>query len=615
MQPIRSLSAVTSSMALLAGCGTADLPIDFGESGQGGGETPSLQRAPQGETVPDLGLDLTCKSAADCPGPDTDCAYRVCEDGICDIRLPQVATPCGGGNQVCNGSGVCLGVPGAKCGSAKDCLIPNCANSVCCDSPCVGGCNRCDQADAPGVCSPAKIGSNPDGTCGVGICDGAGSCLTGDYLWSKGFAAPGVQRISVAAVDGNGHILVAGSFTESIDLGGGALDCAGGSDGFVAKLDANGNHMWSMRFGTWGYQEVTDLAVDSDDSLVVTGFFTGTVQFGAADGAGTLTSQGSDDVFVARIAADGTPKWSRALGDAGIEQATSVAVEPSGNVAVAGVAIHLLPAGSPNEMGEKSDKDSAQVESFVATFSASGTPLWTRRVYGPDHQLVESIAYDSLGNLLVAGQFQTQLHLGDALLDGADLDFDGFLAKLGPLGEVMFLERFGAEGDETVAALAVDSQDNIVVTGAFAGSFEIGGSSIMSQGLTDVFVAKIDAAGVLSWLHGYGDTAHQRARDIAITPLDHVVVVGDFLGAINLGGAPLDAVDGSKAFVLKLRGDGHHAWSTSLGGSGSQIGATVAATPDGGVVLAGAFSGTAIAGNETLVNEGALDAFAIALTR
>ncbi len=442
-------------------------------------------------------------------------------------------------------------------------------------------------------------------------------CLTGDHSWSRAFALGGVQHISAVAVDGNGHILVAGSFTESIDLGGGELDSVGGSDAFVAKLDAIGNHMWSLRFGDEGHQEVTDMAVDVDHSIVVTGWFTGTLQFAAGDVTGELTSQGSDDVFVLRIGSDGTPKWSLALGDSGSQQAASVAVQPSGNVAVAGHDIQVLPAGSPDEEGVKYEVDTSQVDSFVAMFNSSGTPLWTRRVYGPQYQLVESIAFDSLGNLIVAGEFQGHLVLGDGSLDAPADDLDAFLAKLDPVGDIAFLKQFGAEGFERVGALAVDSQDHIVVAGAFEGNFEIGGSAFVSQGLADIFVVKTDATGTLSWAHTYGDSAYQRASDIAVTPLDNIVVAGDFLGSVNFGGATLDAggVDGSKAFALKLRADGNHAWSQSLGGSGSQVGAAVATTADGGVVLAGGFSGTVIAGSSTLVGSGDQDAFAIALTR
>lgn len=57
------------------------------------------------------------------------------------------------------------------------------------------------------------------------------------------------------------------------------------------------------------------MAVDLDDNLVSTGYFSGTVDFGG----GPLTVNGPfGDAYVASVDADGQHRWSRAFGGAGL---------------------------------------------------------------------------------------------------------------------------------------------------------------------------------------------------------------------------------------------------------------------------------------------------------
>ena len=48
----------------------------------------------------------------------------------------------------------------------------------------------------------------------------------------------------------------------------------------AAKLDGNGNHVWSKRFGDSAPQFVDAIAVGADGSVVLTGQFMGALDFG-----------------------------------------------------------------------------------------------------------------------------------------------------------------------------------------------------------------------------------------------------------------------------------------------------------------------------------------------
>jgi hypothetical protein len=119
----------------------------------------------------------------------------------------------------------------------------------------------------------------------------------GSHLWSKRFGAQEEQFGLGVQVDSRGCIVVASEVKGSIDFGGGPLVSAGDSDVVVAKLDPDGNHVWSQRFGSAGLQQVTTMAVDGNDDILLAGGFEGTLDFGGTP----LQSAGGQDIFIAKL--------------------------------------------------------------------------------------------------------------------------------------------------------------------------------------------------------------------------------------------------------------------------------------------------------------------------
>ena len=102
---------------------------------------------------------------------------------------------------------------------------------------------------------------------------------------------------SAIAVDGLGRVLLTGSTSGVIDLGGGPLPWGGAEDLWMAVLDGDGDHVWSFATGDEAYQSGMGIAADPTGGFFVTGLFEGTLDLGA----GLLVSAGEADVFVAKI--------------------------------------------------------------------------------------------------------------------------------------------------------------------------------------------------------------------------------------------------------------------------------------------------------------------------
>jgi len=100
------------------------------------------------------------------------------------------------------------------------------------------------------------------------------------------------------AVDGSGNAVVTGSFQAAIDFGGGSQSSNGGYDAYLVKVaGTTGAQVWAKHFGDAANQYGYAVAAGPGGEVVGTGFFLGSVNFGA----GSLVSAGAGDGFLVSV--------------------------------------------------------------------------------------------------------------------------------------------------------------------------------------------------------------------------------------------------------------------------------------------------------------------------
>ncbi len=119
----------------------------------------------------------------------------------------------------------------------------------------------------------------------------------GNHVWSKGFEDSLYCNVTKVAVDPAGNVLVTGELGTAMDFGGGPLVSAGDKDAFAVRFDASGNHLWSKRFGAGGNQYASGAAVDGLGAVLLGGYFEQTIDLGT----GPLVSGGGLDMFVGKL--------------------------------------------------------------------------------------------------------------------------------------------------------------------------------------------------------------------------------------------------------------------------------------------------------------------------
>jgi hypothetical protein len=153
--------------------------------------------------------------------------------------------------------------------------------------------------------------------------------LDGSPVWAKAFGAGAAEPTASARFDAEGGLVLAGSFSDRLDLDGG-MSSAGGLDAFIAKLDGDGAVVWADRFGGPGDDAFFSVAVDRSGSAIAGGGFNGTVTFGE-----DLTSAGSWDAVAVKLDPQGEVVWSRRFGGSELDVILGVALDLGGK-AIAG---------------------------------------------------------------------------------------------------------------------------------------------------------------------------------------------------------------------------------------------------------------------------------------
>ncbi|MBI4265737.1 MAG: SBBP repeat-containing protein [Acidobacteria bacterium] len=374
-------------------------------------------------------------------------------------------------------------------------------------------------------------------------------------VYSTYLGGAGEDWANGLAVDAAGHAYVTG-YTESGDFPFTLVQSGGGSI-FVTKLDPAGTALvYSRQFGAPG-DAANAIAVDEAGSAYITGVtYNNQNGFPVTDSAPQRTCAACipfrdqfRDAFVTKLDPDGGAlAYSSFLGGTGADVGLNLAVDPEGNAVVTGFTSSAdFPTASALQEVAGGGHDA-----FVTKINAAGT-AWLYSTYlggSADENRIAGIgppaaavAVDAGGSAYLTGfttspNFPTSAGaLQTALLGG----WDAFVTKLGPGGAGIYSTFLGGASQDSGYGIAVKGSGRAHVTGGTnSDDFPTAGALQSSRsGNEDVFVATLDADGSAVQFSTYwGGTGGDVGRSIALDGSGGVHVVGQTIAA----GFPPDPV-------------------------------------------------------------------------
>ncbi|MEP7122564.1 MAG: hypothetical protein ABJE95_16700 [Byssovorax sp.] len=171
---------------------------------------------------------------------------------------------------------------------------------------------------------------------------------------------------------------------------------------------------------------------------------------------------------------------------------------------------------------------------------------------------------DASGNTVVSGSFTGSVFFDNVTLTSLGAS-DLFVAKLDAFGKTLWAKRFGDAKDQHGTDARFDAQGNVVVSGFFYGTIDLGGGVLTSAGGADIFVAKFDPNGMPLWSKRFGSSSDEYVS-MVLDAAGDVVLSVDVQNAVDFGGVAQSPYSGGHdVAVAKLDSSGAHLWTRFFG--------------------------------------------------
>lgn len=249
----------------------------------------------------------------------------------------------------------------------------------------------------------------------------------------------------------------------------------------------------SAIFGGTGYEMGLGVTDEQGNTYVAGG--TESSDFPVSSEAAQARYAGAGDAFVAKISPEGMVVYATYLGGSGLDEARGVAVDPAGNVWVAG----YTESDDFPTRGAAETSPGGSGDAFIVRLAADGSLQGSTLFGGDGVDGALALTLDGSGNAYVTGEtsgvdFPTTTGGYDQTPNG---DFDAFATKFSPSAAILYSTLLGGPGFDHALALTVDSTGSAYITGKASEGFPVtpGAYDTTQNGDYDMFVAKLTPSG------------------------------------------------------------------------------------------------------------------------
>ena len=189
-------------------------------------------------------------------------------------------------------------------------------------------------------------------------------------------------------------------------------------------------------------------------------------------------------------------------------------------------------------------------------------PVWIKQIGDTSTDVGTEIVTDSNGNSYVTGSFRNTVTIptvgGDTQITAVN-NYDIFIVKYDTNGNALWAKSIGSNGSDDSYGIALDSNNNVYVSGRFSGDLTIatvGGNTTLTYtgvNAADILIVKYDTNGNPQWAKGLGGGVGEYAdgSDIATDSAGNVYMCGGFNGTLTVGVTTLNSSGSYDGFIVK----------------------------------------------------------------
>ena len=438
------------------------------------------------------------------------------------------------------------------------------------------------------------------------------------------YSSAGMEYGKASAIDASNNYINGSLFQNTISVnpnGTTNLSAPGLSTQLaLCKYNSEGQLLWGKHMGGTTTSEAPHgIATDANNNIYITGYFGSTTLTGVQNanfnpaGGGTISSQGNEDIFVAKYDSNGNYLWAFGIGNIGQEtqeRAWDIATDNAGNSYVVG-GFHGTMNFNPLGTAMNYTIADATAGLFIAKYNTNGICQWVNILDVKGNSVfTETYAtcdLDAYGNLYVAGNFRGSNvnfnPLGNSEVLSSAGQNDIFIAKYNTAsGLLSWTKRIGSPLQDLVSSGAVrcDKNGNPYFTGRLSGTNTVnfdpnGGVTNISN--SALYITSYDSLGNLRFAKGMNSGAGDGGHRVSFDNNNNVFVAGWMNGTATFG--TISRIANSPTadnFLAKYTNDLSTCyWALNFGGSGStsnNIVAGLSIDHDNNPIITGQLFGT-----------------------
>ncbi|MDR2836134.1 MAG: T9SS type B sorting domain-containing protein [Bacteroidales bacterium] len=240
-------------------------------------------------------------------------------------------------------------------------------------------------------------------------------------------------------------------------------------------------------------------------------------------------------------------EWARTFGNANKDAITDVQSDNNGNI---------YSIGYNNSTLNPVDT----LTLFIAKYDNLGNQIWIKYAKTGNTEIADyKIAVDNLGNIFAIGSFRNYFFIESTQIFCTNsTNYDIFFLKLSSSGNSQIATKYQTNQDEYAGGIAVNKNNQVIITGTFQSPIAIAGTSIFpySLGVYDNFIVKLDNDGNYIWNQYYiSNSSWDVAGDVTCDTAGNIYVIGKFQGTLYAQSYGLVATNQAE-YLLKLNNDG-----------------------------------------------------------
>lgn len=348
-----------------------------------------------------------------------------------------------------------------------------------------------------------------------------------------------VFKSIVATPDGG---FIAAGYSSSND--GDVTGLHGETDGWLMKIDGEGNKVWSKLYGGKSSDVFSSIIPTADGHYMVAG----TSRSSEEDVTG---NHGEADGWLMKVDGEGKQLWSKLFGGSQHESFSSVVAAPGGG--------YLLSGSSYSNDGDVSGLHSDD-DAWLLKVDANGNILWSKLYGGNKNDFIASLALGSDGGYLAAG-YSTSNDGDVGTHYGITSRYDAWLLKLDQGGGKVWSKVVGGWSYDEFYSVAASGADFVVTGRALSDDGDLG--SVKEGG---GWVIKTDPGGTILWNRRHEEIPSPQA---VLTTTDGYLIASDYI------------IDGASRapMVAKLDPNGTMLFKKTVAGKKDWISTTYSIVP------------------------------------